>query len=242
MLQPAGAISAEEFTHAQDAYKQARRNLDMARERAMAYKAVYREGNVSHNPQVELAALNVRQRYLDLQRCAIIAPVGGLVAKKAFDPGSAVAAGATLLAIVPETGLWVDANFKETQLRHVRIGQPVTLTSDLYGKDVVFHGRVAGISPGTGSVFSLIPAQNASGNWIKIVQRVPVRIELDPAELETHPLLVGNSMNADVDTHKRSGPLLRAAETARPGYGTVLYRSAAQEAEAVAARIIRQNR
>jgi membrane fusion protein, multidrug efflux system len=240
-LRPTGAISAEEFTHARDAYRQALQNLEMARQQAMANQAVYRDENLSRNPEVALAALHVRQRYLDLQRCSIVAPVGGIVAKKAFDPGSAVAAGSVLLAIVPEEGLWVDANFKETQLRHIRIGQKVTLTADLYGGGVVFHGRVEGVSPGTGSVFSLIPAQNATGNWIKIVQRVPVRIALDPAELQAHPLLVGNSMNADVDTRDRSGALLKGVATSKPRYGGILYQNAAKEAQAVAARIIRQN-
>ena len=136
---------------------------------------------------------------LALSRTVIRAPVSGIVAKKAVELGQQVPVGATLMAIVPTTSAYVDANFKEGQLARVREGQPVTLTSDLYGGGVKFHGRVRGLSGGTGSAFSLIPAQNASGNWIKIVQRLPVRITLDPAELARHPLRVGLSMKASID-------------------------------------------
>jgi membrane fusion protein (multidrug efflux system) len=134
--------------------------------------------------------------------------VTGVVAKKGAQVGQRVAPGTPLMAVVPLDDLWVDANFKEVQLTHVRIGQPVELRSDLYGSDVIFHGRVQGLSPGTGAAFALLPPQNASGNWIKIVQRVPVRVALDPAEVREHPLRVGLSMHAEVDLHDSSGPVL----------------------------------
>jgi membrane fusion protein (multidrug efflux system) len=143
----------------------------------------------------------------------VTAPVNGVVARKGVQLGQRVAAGTPLLAIVQLDDAWVDANFKEVQLQHMRIGQPVELEADLYGDDVVYHGRIRGFSPGTGAAFALLPAQNASGNWIKIVQRVPVRIELDPKELAAHPLRVGLSMHVAVDLHDQSGPMLAAPTT-----------------------------
>ena len=139
------------------------------------------------------------QAELDLSRTVIRAPADGVIAKNVIEVGQRVQAGAPLMVVVPIQAAYVDANFKEVQLRKVHVGQPVTLTSDLYGGKVKFHGRVTGFSGGTGSAFAVIPAQNATGNWIKVVQRLPVRIELDPRELAKHPLRVGLSMTADID-------------------------------------------
>jgi membrane fusion protein (multidrug efflux system) len=157
---------------------------------------------VADNPEVAAARAKVDQARLDLERTVLRAPIDGVVAKNTTEVGQRVQTGAALMTIVPIQTAYVNANFKEVQLKHVHIGQPVTLTSDLYGGGVKFHGRVSGIAGGTGSAFAVIPAQNATGNWIKVVQRLPVRIALDPAELARHPLRVGLSMNVDIDTSK----------------------------------------
>ena len=156
-------------------------------------------GGVGANPEVQAAVANVRTAELNLARTVLSAPVAGVVAKKDVAVGQRVQVGQALMTVVPVSSVYVDANFKEGQLRHVRVGQPVTLTADLYGDDVKFHGRVVGVAGGTGAAFALIPAQNATGNWIKVVQRLPVRVALDPDQLIKHPLRVGLSMKADID-------------------------------------------
>jgi membrane fusion protein (multidrug efflux system) len=179
--------------------------------------------------------------YLNLQRAAIIAPVSGYVAKRSVQLGQRVQPGTPLMTVIPLEQVWVDANFKETQLTHMRLGQPVELTSDLYGNDVTFKGRLASLGLGTGAAFSLLPAQNASGNWIKIVQRVPVRIELDPRQLAEHPLRLGMSMSTDVTIRDQSGPVLPAAVPAKPVLSTQVFARQLRDADAVIARIIRDN-
>jgi membrane fusion protein (multidrug efflux system) len=167
--------------------------------------------------------------------------VAGYVAKRGVQVGQRVQPGAPLMAIVPLNSLWVDANFKESQLAGMRIGQPVTLHADIYGGSVTYHGKVAGLGAGTGGVFSLLPAQNATGNWIKVVQRVPVRITLDPKELSEHPLRVGLSMLAEVDQHDQSGPALATAPRQAPAQSTTAFAGADQAAQARIARIIADN-
>jgi membrane fusion protein (multidrug efflux system) len=204
-----GAITEERFANLEFAKDAADASLAMANKKLLSFDVLLKDKAIANNPEVQSAILRVEKTYLDLKRCDIIAPADGLIAKKNLSIGQSVTNNTTLLSIVPQKGFWVDANFKETQLEHIRINQDVTLTSDLYGKDVIFHGKVLGISAGTGAVFSLLPAQNASGNWIKIVQRVPVRIALNQNELQKHPLQVGNSMDATVDLHKQDGGFLR---------------------------------
>ena len=220
-----GAVSAEELEHARSsatqvaaqlssakaALKQAQAGLTQARATLDAAMNQTRDVNVANHPRVQQAAAQLRVAYVNLQRTHIEAPVGGQVAKRSVQPGARVAAGAPLLTVIPLDALWVDANFKESQLQRLRVGQPVTLEADVYGGSVVYHGKVAGLSAGTGSAFSLLPAQNATGNWIKIVQRVPVRIALDPAELQKAPLRVGLSMRVEVDTHEQNGAQVAAA-------------------------------
>ncbi|HEU6454213.1 MAG TPA: HlyD family efflux transporter periplasmic adaptor subunit, partial [Roseateles sp.] len=175
-------------------------------------------------------------------RSAIVAPVGGYVAKRQVQLGQRVQPGATLMTIVPLDQVWVDANFKETQLGKMRIGQPVKLHSDLYGGDVEFDGKVAALGMGTGSAFSLLPAQNASGNWIKIVQRVPVRIEIDSKQLAEHPLRLGLSMSADVTIRDQNGPVLAAARSAgKPLFATTAYEKQLADANELIAQVIRSN-
>ncbi len=189
-----GAVSLEEISHARDAVKSAQASLDAAEQQLASNRALTANTTIANHPNVQAAAAKVRDAYLNNARNTLPAPVTGYVAKRSVQVGQRVSPGNPLMAIVPLNGVWVDANFKEVQLKHMRIGQPVELTADVYGSSVVFHGKVVGFSAGTGSAFSLLPAQNATGNWIKVVQRLPVRIALDPQELEKHPLRIGLSM------------------------------------------------
>ncbi len=194
-----GAVSGEELQHAADAVKTAQAELLAAQQQLAANRARVDGTTLEDHPQVRDAAAAVRNAYLTLERTELTAPVAGFVARRNVQLGQRVSPGTALMAVVPLDQVWVDANFKEPQLAHMRIGQPVLLTADLYGRRVVYHGTVAGFGAGTGAAFSLLPAQNATGNWIKIVQRVPVRIALDPREIAAHPLQIGLSMKADVD-------------------------------------------
>lgn len=203
-----GAVSAEELQHARDQVAQLEAALNAARESLAGARAQTEGTHLATHPQVRAAAARLRDAYLALHRTRIVAPVAGTVAQRSVQIGARIAPGAPLMAVVPLADAWVDANFKEVQIEGVRIGQPVSLHADLYGDDVVYHGHVAGLGAGTGSAFALLPAQNASGNWIKIVQRVPVRISLDAKELSAHPLRVGLSMHAEIDLHDSSGPLV----------------------------------
>ncbi len=212
-LAGSGAVSGDELTAAenqlqnaragvataQSAVAQARANAVAAKEQREVAAVLVAGGGVATNPEVAVARAHLAQAELDLARTVIRAPVDGVVARKSIEIGQRVQAGSQLMSVVPVQSVFVDANFKEVQLRKVRIGAPVTLKSDLYGGGVKFHGRVVGIAGGSGSAFALIPAQNATGNWIKVVQRIPVRIALDPRELAAHPLRVGLSMTAVVD-------------------------------------------
>jgi len=205
-LASAGAVSADELTAAETQLASARSALAQAKANAVAADEQQRAAgvlvdgaDVAGNPEVAAARARLAQAELDLARTVLRSPIDGIVTRNAVEVGQRVQPGTPLMMVVPIQRAYVEANFKEGQLRKVRVGQPVTLTSDLYGGGVKFHGRVVGFSGGTGSAFAVIPAQNATGNWIKVVQRVPVRIALDPNELEKHPLRVGLSMTADID-------------------------------------------
>jgi membrane fusion protein, multidrug efflux system len=206
-----GAISAEELSHARDAVTSTRANVAAARQQLSQTIAQIDGTTIADHPQVLAAAAAVRNAALALHRTELISPVSGVIAKRSVQVGERVAAGTPLLAVVPLDDVWVDANFKEVQLERMRTGQPVTVRADLYGRHVTYHGHVVGIAAGSGNAFALLPSQNASGNWIKIVQRVPVRILLDPRELEAHPLRVGLSISVSVDLHDTSGPLMSTA-------------------------------
>jgi membrane fusion protein (multidrug efflux system) len=206
-----GAISAEELSHARDAVTTTRANVAAARQQLSQTVAQIDGTTIADHPQVLAAAAAVRNAALALHRTDLIAPVSGVIAKRSVQVGQRVAAGTPLLAVVPLDDVWIDANFKEGQLERMRAGQPVTVHTDLYGGDVTYHGHVVGIAAGSGNAFALLPPQNASGNWIKIVQRLPVRILLDPRELEAHPLRVGLSTAVRVDLHDGSGPLVTTA-------------------------------
>ena len=203
-----GAVSGEELSHAQDAVSNAQAALTGAREELNGTEAQTQGTNIENHPLVLSAEAAVRDAALALRRTQLRSPVDGVIAKRSVQVGQRLAAGAALMVVVPLGDVWVDANFKEGQLRNMRVGQPVDLHADLYGNAVSFHGRLAGMAAGSGSAFALLPAQNASGNWIKIVQRVPVRIGLDDAQLQSHPLRVGLSMDVRVDVRDTSGPLI----------------------------------
>ncbi|MGG2097838.1 HlyD family efflux transporter periplasmic adaptor subunit [Acinetobacter haemolyticus] len=212
-LAATGAISKEELSKAQSAVSTAKASLELAqaglaqatssRKAAestfAANEALIQGVNEASTPDVLVAKAHVDQAQLDLERTVIRAPVDGVIARRNIQIGQRVAPGTVMMSVVPVSDLYVDANFKESQLAKVKAGQKVSLTSDLYGGDVIYHGTVQGFSGGTGAAFALIPAQNATGNWIKVVQRLPVRISLDPKELAEHPLRVGLSMQADID-------------------------------------------
>ena len=211
-----GAVSAEELSHAQDNIVQIRANLTEAREQLKATTVQIDGTTVKNHPQVLAAEAAVRDAALALRRTHISAPVAGVVARRSVQVGQRVAAGTPLMAVVPLSYVWVDANFKEVQLKDMRVGQPVEVRADVYGRSVKYHGKLVGLSAGSGSAFALLPAQNASGNWIKIVQRVPVRIALDPKELSAHPLRVGLSTTVTVDVRNTSGALVASEVRAEP--------------------------
>ncbi|MEZ0605364.1 EmrA/EmrK family multidrug efflux transporter periplasmic adaptor subunit [Paraburkholderia sp. IW21] len=234
-----GAVSAEEISHARDAVKSAQASVDAAQQQLASNRALTANTTIANHPNVQAAAAKVRDAYLNNARNNLPAPVTGYVAKRSVQVGQRVSPGTPLMAIVPLGGVWVDANFKEVQLKHMRIGQPVELTADVYGSSVVFHGKVVGFSAGTGSAFSLLPAQNATGNWIKVVQRLPVRIALDPKELEQHPLRIGLSMQADVTIkNDEGGQLGNAPNTVNQ---TNVFEKYGDQADAEIARIISEN-
>ena len=208
-LARSGAISTEELAHASDALTTAESGLIAAQQQYQTSKVLVDDTAVASHPDVRVAAAKLRAALLNNARATLVAPVAGYVAKRSVQVGQRVLPGTALMAVVPLQGVWVDANFKETQLTHMRIGQPVTIESDVYGGAVKYQGKVGSLGVGTGSAFSLLPAQNATGNWIKIVQRIPVRILFDdPATLEKHPLRLGMSLTVDVNLHDRSGPTL----------------------------------
>ena len=206
-----GAMSIEEMQHARAALTVATAAEATAQHQWVANRAATEGTELATHPMVSAAAARVRTAYLDFSHDLIRAPVKGFVARRTVQLGQHVQRGMTLLTLVPLDDVWVDANFKESQLRNVRIGQAVTVETDLYGSSVQLRGHVQGLAAGTGSVFSLLPAQNASGNWIKVVQRLPVRIILDAGDLQQHPLRVGLSARVAVDTHDRSGSTLAAS-------------------------------
>jgi len=241
-LAESGAISHEELAHARDLLAAAEAALTSARGELSRNRALIDATEVASQPQVEAAAAQVRQAWLNLQRMAMMAPVSGYVARRTVQLGQRVQPGSTLLTLVPLEKVWVEANFKETQLTHMRIGQQVEIRADLYGRKVRYTGTIASLGMGTGSAFSLLPAQNASGNWIKIVQRVPVRIVLDAAELADYPLRLGLSMHVDVSLRDQSGPVL-AAHVARekPLLETDVYAGQLAQIDAVIERTIADN-
>ncbi len=250
-LVQSGAVGKEEFDHAtqqltssRSAFTAAKSALDAAKEQLSSNQSQTEGTNVADHPNVLRAAAKVREAWLAVQRADVLAPVSGTVARRSVQVGQRVQAGVPLMAVVQLDNVWVDANFKEGQLERLRLGQPANLEADVYGKHVVFHGKVAGLGAGTGAAFSLLPAQNATGNWIKVVQRVPVRIALDPKEVAQNPLQVGLSMNVTVNVADESGRAVSdTPRTQAQGAvaSTTVFDSLQHDADAEVARIIAAN-
>ena len=240
-LVASGAVSAEELAHAKAQLASAEAALSASQETTARNRALVDNSTLAANPQVQAAAAQLRQAYLAAQRAQIVAPVSGYIAKRNVQLGQRIAPGTPLMAIVPLDEVWVDANFKETQLKKLRLDQSVELTSELYGDDVVYHGKLQSLGMGTGSAFSLLPAQNASGNWIKIVQRVPVRIALDRKELQEHPLRLGLSMGVDVNLRDKGDGLLPTTTDNGKGLVTDAYARQLAKADALIDGVIRDN-
>jgi membrane fusion protein (multidrug efflux system) len=235
------AIAPEEVRHARESVELARAALTQAVRQSISSHALVDGTDVEDNPTVLQAKTAFRDAWIAAQRNAVVAPVTGYVAERSVQLGQHIQAGQALMTVIPLNSLWVDANFKEVQLRNLRIGQPAEVRSDLYGGSYIFHGHVKGMSAGTGAAFSLLPAQNASGNWIKVVQRVPVRIQIDDADLVKSPLRVGLSATVTVDTANRNGPVLARESTDAPVGDTQVYTQDLDKANADADAIVRQN-
>jgi membrane fusion protein (multidrug efflux system) len=235
------AIAAEDVRHARENVEMARAALLQAERQASSAHALVDGTPVEENPSVLQAKAEFRDAWITAQRNAVVAPVTGYVAERSVQLGQHITAGQSLMTVIPLNSLWVDANFKEVQLRNLRIGQPTQVRSDLYGGNFIFHGHVQGMSAGTGAAFSLLPAQNASGNWIKVVQRVPVRIEIDPQDLKKSPLRVGLSATVTVDTTSRSGAVLAMQASEQPVGNTQVYAQDLDKANAEADAVIRRN-
>ncbi|WP_175926557.1 efflux RND transporter periplasmic adaptor subunit (plasmid) [Burkholderia cepacia] len=233
-------VAPEELARARAAVAGAQANLAAAQAQLDAARALGTRLPVDENPAVVQAAAQFKLAYRNLKRTTIVAPVDGTIGQRSVQVGQQVGPGVPLMSIVQLNQLWIEANFKEGQIRHMRVGQPVEVVSDLYGSRVTYRGRVQGFSAGTGSAFSMLPSQNAAGNWIKVVQRVPVVIALEPRDLAAHPLRVGLSMRATVDTHDRNGHALDS-EPPTPDVSTRVHDGVASDAEAAAAAIIREN-
>ncbi|MFC0308290.1 EmrA/EmrK family multidrug efflux transporter periplasmic adaptor subunit [Gallibacterium trehalosifermentans] len=240
-LNKTGAVSKESYQHAIDAVTIAKSDLAAVQAQLNATKALLLNTSIDQQPNVIQAADNVRQAWLTLQRTKVISPVTGYVAKRSVQVGESIKAGSPLLAVVPLNQIWLEANFKETQLTNIRLNQPATIVFDLYGESVEFAGKVVGIDAGTGSAFSLLPAQNATGNWIKVVQRLPVRIELDPEQIQKYPLRIGLSATVEVNTSNRDGDVLpnKARTETRYETDTLHYDLAPINQEII--KIIQQN-
>jgi membrane fusion protein, multidrug efflux system len=243
-----GAVGKEELKHAeaalnaaQAAQAAARAGIGAANERLAANRTLTDGTSIDQHPSVARAAARVRETYLAWSRTKIRAPISGDVAKRAVQVGQRIQPGNNLLSLVPLDKVWVDANFKEAQLRNMRIGQPVKLTADIYGGKLDYHGKIVGFGAGTGSAFALLPAQNATGNWIKIVQRIPVRIDLDPSDLAAHPLRVGLSMQVEVEVRNTDGPQLNPTANAEHVSSTDIFDDQDNAAEQRITEIIASN-
>ena len=247
-LVASGAIGKEEFQHAtaqvtaaKSAVAAAQSAVQAAKEQLSASLAQTEGTNVAQHPSVQRAGAKVREAFLALQRVALLAPTDGHIAKRGVQLGQRVQAGAPLMTLVALNQLWVDANFKESQLQNLRIGQPAEMEADVYGQKVVYHGKVVGLGAGTGAAFALLPAQNATGNWIKVVQRVPVRIAIDAKDLAEHPLRVGLSMDVTVNTEDGSGKSLADAPRTSPAASTAVFDAQQEAADQRVERIITAN-
>ena len=234
------SVSGEELAHARDAVAAARAAVTAAQGGLQTTRASIEGTDIAHNPDVLAAEAQLRSAAIVYGHMRVVAPLDGVIAQRTVQAGQQVAAGTPLMAVVPLSDVWIDANFKEVQLARMRVGQPVRVKTDIYGGGVTYHGHIEGLGAGSGSAFALLPPQNASGNWIKIVQRVPVRIALDAKELARHPLRVGLSVTVDADVRDQSGELI----TTKVGPGTTRANTGEDSgpvADAMIARILSEN-
>ncbi|KPX16395.1 Multidrug resistance protein [Pseudomonas syringae pv. delphinii] len=240
-LAAGGAISQEELSHARDSLTSAQSALNNIQQQLSTSVALVDDTVVSSHPDVKAAAAQLRQAFLANARSTLVAPVTGYVAKRSVQLGQRIQPGTATMAVIPLDQLWIDANFKETQLGKMRIGQPVEISSDLYGSDVKYSGTIDSLGAGTGSAFALLPAQNATGNWIKIVQRVPVRVHINPEELAQNPLRIGLSTTVEVNLHDQSGPVLAQQPRKQAAFSTQVYAEQLADADALITRLIHEN-
>lgn len=240
-LVASGAISLEDFQHSEANFIAAFAGLLSAQYQLRGAEALTEGTTIATHPTVETGKTAVREAYVNLQRCTIRSPVTGMVASKNAQVGESIAPSTPLMTIIPLDQIWIDANFKESQLRHIRIGQSVKTTADMYGSDVVYHGHVIGIGAATGSVLSVLPPQNATGNWIKIVQRLPVRIGLESAEIKKNPLRLGLSMNVKVDIHDQKGKIIPSPTPLSALFSTDVFGKQIEGVEEIIDTIIRDN-
>lgn len=240
-LAASGAVSREEISHAEEVLKNALAGLDGTRHALAVRLAMVDNTTLRTHPDVLVAAANLRDAHIALHRTQIYSPVSGLITKRSVQVGQRINPGVALMSVVPIDQVWVNANFKESQIEDLRIGQPVVLRADAYGRKVIFHGTVVGLDAGTGSAFSLMPAQNATGNWIKVTQRVPVRIALRPEEIALNPLRLGLSMRVSVDTTDTSGKVLNNKSPLQPAYSTNVFENELKDANDVVEQVISAN-
>lgn len=240
-LEKSGAIDQESFQHAKEAVALAKANLNSSQNQLAANQALLLARPLMQQPQIQNAVAAVKQAWLNLQRTQIKSPIDGYVARRSAQVGQAVSIGSPLMAVISTEQMWLDANFKETQLTDMRLGQPAEVHFDLYGKDKVFHGTVVGIDIGTGSAFSLLPSQNASGNWIKVVQRIPVRIQLDAQQIAENPLRIGLSATVKVNVANKDGAFLREIDAPRTHYTTDTLHYDESAVDSLIQSIIEQN-
>lgn len=240
-LEKSGAIDQESFQHAKEAVALAKANLSSSQNQLAANQALLLARPLMQQPQIQNAVAAVKQAWLNLQRTQIKSPIDGYVARRSAQVGQAVSVGSPLMAVISTEQMWLDANFKETQLTDMRLGQPAEVHFDLYGKDKVFRGTVVGIDIGTGSAFSLLPSQNASGNWIKVVQRIPVRIQLDAQQIAENPLRIGLSATVKVNVANKDGAFLREIDAPRTHYTTDTLHYDESAVDSLIQSIIEQN-
>ena len=236
-----GAVSDEEYIHAESKFYSAKASVQAIKFQLMQAISMVQNTTVRTHPLIEHAKEGVKQAWVNLQRCTLRAPATGVVAQRRVQVGESVTTTSPLLAVVPLDQMWINANFKETDLSKIRIGQSVTMTADMYGGGVIFHGQVEGINSGSGAVFSPLPAQNATGNWIKIVQRIPVRISINQDQLRRFPLWLGLSMQVHVDIREVQGPRVSAPKKDVPLYVTTVFQDQLQGVESMINEVIEQH-
>lgn len=236
-----GSVTREDFEHSETTLAGAYGGLEQVSKELEGARAEVSNTTVPTHPKVEQAKADLRKAFLGLHRCRVLAPTRGIITQRKAQVGQFVRASDSLMALVPADQIWVDANFREVQLQNQRIGQPVRLIAEMYGSNVTYHGEVVGLNPGTGSIFSVIPPQNATGNWIKIIQRIPVKISLNPDEVKIHPLVLGLTMTVYVDTHTRNGLQLPHITPSQPIYSSDVYADELQGSDEMIEQIIHDN-